>query len=74
MSAERDSSKARKTGGRAGIRTLGGFNPTLDFESSALNRTQPPFLLLYPTGFDLAREWKTAQASIGVDNESRRGG
>src|SRR4051794_6179090 len=32
-------------GGRGGIRTHGGFNPTLDFESSALNRTQPPFLL-----------------------------
>jgi hypothetical protein len=31
-------------GGRGGIRTHGGFNPTLDFESSALNRTQPPFL------------------------------
>ena len=31
------------TGGRGGIRTHGGFNPTLDFESSALNRTQPPF-------------------------------
>ena len=30
-------------GGRGGIRTHGGFNPTLDFESSALNRTQPPF-------------------------------
>ena len=33
----------RKTGGRGGIRTHGEFNPTLDFESSALNRTQPPF-------------------------------
>jgi hypothetical protein len=32
-------------GGRGGIRTHGGFNPTLDFESSALNRTQPPFRL-----------------------------
>ncbi len=31
-------------GGRGGIRTHGEFNPTLDFESSALNRTQPPFL------------------------------
>jgi hypothetical protein len=31
-------------GGRGGIRTHGWFNPTLDFESSALNRTQPPFL------------------------------
>ena len=30
-------------GGRGGIRTHGEFNPTLDFESSALNRTQPPF-------------------------------
>jgi hypothetical protein len=33
-------------GGRGEIRTHGGFNPTLDFESSALNRTQPPFLFL----------------------------
>gem|GEM_PF-5131917 len=33
-----------RTGGRGGIRTHGEFNPTLDFESSALNRTQPPFL------------------------------
>src|SRR5207244_2871778 len=33
-------------GGRGGIRTHGGFHPTLDFESSALNRTQPPFLLI----------------------------
>ena len=32
-------------GGRGGIRTHGGFKPTLDFESSALNRTQPPFRL-----------------------------
>ena len=30
-------------GGRGRIRTHGEFNPTLDFESSALNRTQPPF-------------------------------
>src|SRR5438067_13837667 len=33
-----------ESGGRGGIRTHGGFNPTLDFESSALNRTRPPFL------------------------------
>jgi hypothetical protein len=26
----------KKTGGRGGIRTHGGFNPTLDFEPSAL--------------------------------------
>ena len=32
-----------RAGGRGGIRTHGEFNPTLDFESSALNRTQPPF-------------------------------
>ena len=32
-----------RNGGRGGIRTRGRFNPTLDFESSALNRTQPPF-------------------------------
>ena len=31
-------------GGRGGIRTRGGNYPTFDFESSALNRTQPPFL------------------------------
>ena len=31
-------------GGRGGIRTRGEFNPTFDFESSALNRAQPPFL------------------------------
>jgi hypothetical protein len=30
--------------GRGGIRTHGRFNPTHDFESCALNRTQPPFL------------------------------
>jgi hypothetical protein len=36
--------KLREAGGRGGIRTRGEFNPTLDFESSALNRTQPPFL------------------------------
>ena len=35
---------SQKGGGRGGIRTLGGNNPTFDFESSALNRTQPPFL------------------------------
>ena len=33
-------------GGRGGIRTHGWFNPTFDFESSALNRAQPPFLLM----------------------------
>ena len=33
-----------RTGGRGGIRTHGEFYPTFDFESSALNRTQPPFL------------------------------
>jgi hypothetical protein len=35
--------KCGSCGGRGGIRTHGEFNPTLDFESSALNRTQPPF-------------------------------
>ncbi len=35
---------SERTGGRGGIRTHGEFNPTLDFESSAFNRTQPPFL------------------------------
>ena len=35
----------RGHGGRGGIRTHGRFNPTLDFESSAFNRTQPPFLV-----------------------------
>jgi hypothetical protein len=45
-SSHRDvSSRLRRIGGRGGIRTHGGFNPTLDFESSALNRTQPPFLI-----------------------------
>jgi hypothetical protein len=40
-------------GGRGGIRTHGGFNPTLDFESSAFNRTQPPFLFFArPTSLD----------------------
>ena len=33
-----------QNGGRGGIRTHGWFNPTHDFESCALNRTQPPFL------------------------------
>lgn len=65
-------SYADEHGGRAGIRTLGEFNPTLDFESSALNRTQPPFLLLYPTGFDLARKWEFAQAPIDWRNPSER--
>jgi hypothetical protein len=37
--------KRTRNGGRGGIRTHGEFNPTLDFESSALNRTQPPFRL-----------------------------
>ena len=32
--------------GRGGIRTHGDIAATLDFESSAFNRTQPPFLLL----------------------------
>jgi hypothetical protein len=54
--------KLKHSGGRGGIRTHGEFNPTLDFESSALNRTQPPFLLLYPTRFELARKWELAQA------------
>ena len=35
---------SRRDGGRGGIRTHGEFYPTFDFESSALNRTQPPFL------------------------------
>ena len=39
------SASSSRAGGRGGIRTHGEFNPTLDFESSALNRTQPPFLL-----------------------------
>jgi hypothetical protein len=33
-----------------------------NFESSALNRTQPPFLVAILTALDLAREWKPAQA------------
>jgi hypothetical protein len=32
-----------ESGGRGGIRTHGEFYPTFDFESSALNRAQPPF-------------------------------
>ena len=36
-------------GGRGGIRTHGSGKATFDFESSALNQTQPPFL------FDNAR-------------------
>jgi hypothetical protein len=32
-----------KNGGRGGIRTRGTFYSSFDFESSALNRTQPPF-------------------------------
>ena len=31
--------KARKSGGEAGIRTLGGLAPSLDFESSPFNRS-----------------------------------
>src|SRR4051794_39160161 len=38
--------EALANGGRGGIRTHGAFNSTLDFESSALDRTQPPFLLI----------------------------
>ena len=34
-----------QNGGRGGIRTHGEISPTFDFESSALNQTQPPFLL-----------------------------
>ncbi len=34
---------AAESGGRGGIRTRGEFYPTFDFESSALNRAQPPF-------------------------------
>ena len=41
------SSRLRRIGGRGGIRTHGWFNPTLDFESSALNRTQPPFQMTW---------------------------
>jgi hypothetical protein len=33
--------------GRGGIRTHGAFYSTLDFESSALDRTQPPFHLIF---------------------------
>jgi hypothetical protein len=29
--------------------------------------------LLFPTGFDLARKWKTAQASIELDEEVPKG-
>ena len=32
-----------RNGGRGGIRTPGAVSHTLDFESSALSRTQPPF-------------------------------
>ena len=32
--------------GRGGIRTHGEFNPTFDFESSALNQAQPLFLFI----------------------------
>jgi hypothetical protein len=49
-------------GGRGGIRTHGEFNPTLDFESSALNRTQPPFLasatIKDRRGFAMAGDWR----------------
>ncbi len=36
---------ANEKSGRGGIRTHGEFNPTFDFESSALNRAQPLFLV-----------------------------
>ena len=42
--AKNPDSQCYPGGGRGGIRTHGEFNPTLDFESSAFNRTQPPFL------------------------------
>ena len=67
----RNPQRPRTAGGRGGIRTHGEFNPTLDFESSALNRTQPPFLLLFPTAFELAREWKPAQAAIKTEPNER---
>ena len=38
--------------GRGGIRTHGEFYPTLDFESSALDRAQPPFLEVAREGCD----------------------
>ncbi len=43
--------------GRGGIRTHGRFNPTLDFESSALNRTQPPFHLKN----NMLQSWQTVR-------------
>ncbi len=37
---------AANESGRGGIRTHGEFNPTFDFESSALNQAQPLFLFI----------------------------
>ena len=40
-------SRCARFGGRGGIRTHGTVSCPLDFESSAFNRTQPPFPLLF---------------------------
>ena len=45
--------RIREFGGRGGIRTHGTFYRSLDFESSAFDRAQPPFLLLVDQYRDL---------------------
>ncbi len=61
----------REISGRGGIRTHGWFNPTLDFESSALNRTQPPFLLWVLCPQLCARQGKVdgAQCDHSLDRQ-----
>ena len=54
-----------KHGGRGGIRTHGAFNSTFDFESSALNRTQPPFR------FGAAIMCGTTMAARGISHFGR---
>ena len=59
---------AFRSGGRGGIRTHGWFNPTLDFESSALDRTQPPFLFL-----NRSRELATKRKKLSLKPKIRQG-
>jgi hypothetical protein len=44
MQFERGVNESRDLAEGVGFEPTVGFKPTLDFESSALNRTQPPFL------------------------------
>lgn len=77
VSSEAKLFRRKQTGGRGGIRTHGEFNPTLDFESSALNRTQPPFHLmgerfvieLSPAAFAITNRRLSPTAMIDEDRQ-----